>query len=120
MNEIVITDENLFHFNVGKNDNEESSIIYRDNGSFHTILLDRCAKNYHSLHAQSSRCVAERNILDFTITFFTSGIPTKIIFKKKYYTNLRYKKLLSGTREKRFHKLVALINECGFTTFDLS
>ena len=120
MTEIIISDEKKIHFNVGKNDNEESSIIYQDNGSLHSIVLNQCAENYHSLHEQSSRCVAKRNILDFSITFFTSGLPTKIIFEKKSYTNFRGHKLLNGTREKRFHKLVTLINDCGFSTYDLS
>ena len=121
MDERVISDDKIIHFNVGKNDNEESSIIYRDNGSLHTIVLNQCAENYHTLNAQSShRCVAERNILDFSITFFTAGVPTKIIFDKKAYTNFRGNRLLSGTRERRFHKLIALINDCGFTTYDLS
>lgn len=121
MDQIIISDEKINSFSRGKNDNEESSIIYRDKGSLHTIVLSQCAENYDSLHTQSShKCVAERNVLDFSITFFTSGVPTKIIFEKKTYTNLRGNKLLSGTRERRFHKLIALINDCGFTTYDLS
>lgn len=120
MNEIVIPDSSIIHFNIGNTVGKESSLIYYNNGKFHTIDLARCAENYHSLHSDSSLCVAERNILDYTITFFTAGYITKITFKKRFCYNFLHNKLLSGSRDKRFHELVKLINKCGYTTYDLT
>ena len=118
MNEIVISDNCLMHFNIGDTVNKESSLIYYSNGKGHTIDLACCAENYHSLHSGSGLCVAERNIVDHTITFYTSGMVTKIVFPKRFYFNFSGKKLLGGSRDKRFNTLVKLITKCGYTTYD--
>ncbi len=120
MNEIVIPDNYLWHFNIGDAINKESSLIYYKNGKRQTIDLARCAENYHTIHSGSNLCVAERNILDYSITFYTSGILTKICFTKRFCFNFLNNKLLSGSRNKRFHTLIKLINNCGYTTYDLS
>lgn len=120
MNEIIISDNYLRHINIGDAINKESSLIYYKNGKGHTIDLAICAENYYSLHSGLGLCVAERNILDHTITFYTSGIQTKICFTKRFCFNFLHNKLLSGSRDKRFHTLVKLINNCGYTTYDLS
>ncbi|MDE7168006.1 MAG: hypothetical protein K2O28_04075 [Clostridia bacterium] len=120
MAEIVIPDNHLSHINMGDTINKESSLIYESNGEIHTIDLARCAEDYHFLHSNSRKCVAETNILDYSITFYTSGVITKISFKKRIYFNFQHRKLLSGSRVKRFHELVKLINKCGYTTYDLT
>lgn len=120
MQEIIITDDKLTHFNIGNaNGNTESSLLYKSNGEFHTICLDQRAKNYQSIHMAASTCVAERDVTNFTITFYTSGLPTKIFFKKKIYFNIWHYKLLSGNRVERFNALTTLINECGYALYDL-
>lgn len=116
MNEIIVSDDKLLHFNTGHRDsNTESSLIYQKDGELHTIVLNQCAKNYRFLHAGTSDCVAERNTAEFTITFYTSGLLTKIVFKKRFYLNLWQNKLLRGNRTKRFQRLTDLIYKCGFT-----
>ncbi len=119
MDEIVITDDQLVHFNKGSSsDNSECSLLYGDN---HKIDLAQCARNYNEINSiTGSLCVAERNICEFTITFYTCGMLTKVYFKKRTYRNWLGKRLLSGDRTKRFHTLTKLILECGYTTYDMS
>ena len=119
---IVITDDRLFNFNHGKGDNEEKSLNYKDsNGILRSIVFDVCAKNFHDYSPNSNRnCVAERNIQDYSFTFYTSGVLTKVIFKKRYYFNLRFTKLFNGSRMTRFEKLRKMIEDTGYTSRDLS
>ena len=120
--EIIITDDKLIHFNFGRRDNEEKSLIYKDsNGILRSIVFDVCASNYQKYKPNSSgNCIAERNVQDFSFTFYTSGILTKVSFKKRYYSNFGYDKLLSGSRINRFEKLRKMIEETKYTTYDLS
>ena len=120
MNEIVISDAQIEHFNIGKKDNEESSIVYKYKDGLHWINLSECAMNFQALHPKANRCVAERDITNFSFTFFTSGIFTKIVFKKRFLTGLFNDKLLKGSRAQRFHAFSKMIDSCGYTTYDLS
>ena len=120
MNEIVISDNCLRHFNIGDTINKESSLIYYDHGQPHIIDMAKCAENYYSLHSGSGLCVAERNIVDQTITFYTCGMVAKVCFTKRFYFNFLQNKLLSSNRNKRFHRRIELINLCGYTTYDMS
>lgn len=120
MNEITITDDMLRHCNTGNADNIENSLIYKLNGEDHYIVLQRCAENYFLLKGGTGRCVAERNIGEYTFIFYTPGLMTKIKFKKRTVFNFSKRRLLRGNRSKRFHALQKLLIECGFTSYDLS
>lgn len=117
---INITDNKLIHFNFGRRDNEEKSLIYKDsNGIFRLIVFDVCANNYQKYNPNSNgNCIAEINVQDFSFTFYTSGILTRVMFKNKYYSNFSYNKLLSGSRINRFEKLRKMIEETGYTCQD--
>lgn len=93
---------------------EEILLISR-NMDIH-IRLEECAKNYAREHSiQMSRCVAERDITHLSFTFYT--IPkTRIAFKPHTLKGLIGKK--SGIS--RFIELQELINQCGYSSYDIS
>lgn len=119
--EILIDDFQIVAINKSKDDNFTDNIIYQDiHGRLHTIDFLTCANNYANNRKTSSRCVGERNVVEEYFLFYTSGMKTKVIFRKKYVFNLFGKKILYGTRNKRFNQLHHLINETKYTTYDLS
>ncbi len=122
MDFIVIPDTAIDAFNVGKRDNEASSILYRDaKGRCHEIDLETCAINYTAEHTNSSgKCVGERNISEWYFIFYTSGIKAKIVFQKRHVWDLFHSHRLRGSRADRFHALNNLIEKTSYTTFDLS
>ena len=122
MKYIVIPDTAIGAVNRGKQENESSHIIYRDkSGRGHSIDFDVCATNFKAEHdASSGNCIGERKIDECYFVFYTSGIKTKIVFKKFYVGNMFQYHLLSGSRTNRFLKLQKLINETRYTTLDLS
>ena len=85
MDFITVFDTDIFFVNGGKKENEDPSIIYKDKvGNLHEINFYTCALNYKKEHAQSSNdCIGERNITEYCFIFYTSGIKTKIAFKKQ-------------------------------------
>lgn len=84
-------------------------------------MKKKCANNYQKEKDNSiHRCVGERKIDEGYFLFYTSGLKTKIKFKKKYVFNLFGNKLLQGARDIRFMQLQRLINETKYTTYDLS
>ncbi len=122
MDFIIIPDTAIDAFNVGKRDNEASSILFRDaKGRSHEIYFETCAMNYTAEHTNSSgKCVGERNISEGYFIFYTSGIKTKIIFKKRHVRDLFHSHILRGSRTDRFHALNNLIQKTLYTTYDLS
>ena len=119
---IVITDDCIDFFNRGSDDTSKN-IIYRDeSGGLHEINLKACTENFAAENPNfSDKCVGERNILEWCYIFYTSGIKTKVVFKKRFVRNsLFIRRRLVGSKSKRFHELGGLINQVGFTTYDLS
>lgn len=84
MEYIVIPDTAIVAVNRGKQENESSSIVYRDkNGDLHSIDFETCAVNFEAEHKTSSgHCIGERKMDEWCFILFTSGIKTKIVFKK--------------------------------------
>ena len=122
MEYIVIPDTAIWAVNRGKQENEVSSIVYRDeNGELHSIDFDVCATNYKAEHESSSgNCIGERKMDKYCFVFYTSGIKTKIVFKKMHVSNLFRYHLLSGSKANRFLQLQKLIGETRYTIYDLS
>ena len=119
---IVIPDTAIRAVNRGKQENESSNIVYRDKkGKLHSIDFDVCATNYKLEHeSELDNCVGKRKIDENYFIFHTSGIKTKIVFKRMFVGNLFQYHLLIGSRVNRFLKLQKLINETRYTTLDLS
>lgn len=122
MDYIVIPDTAIWAVNHGKQENEASSIAYRDEkGELHSIDFDICATNFKAEHGTSScNCIGERKMDEYCFVFYTSGIKTKIVFKKMHVSNLFRYHLLSGSKSNRFLQLQKLIRETTYTTYDLS
>ena len=117
----VVYDHKIMFVNRSKKENEADSIVYSGaNGKWRIIELDACAKNYKDEHPKSTGlCVGERKIDEKYFIFYTSGIKTKVVFKKKHVFPIGMK-LLVGERDARFLKFQKLLNETKYTTRDLS
>lgn len=122
MEYIVIPDTAIWGVNRGKQENESSNIVYYDkSGIGHSIDFEACATNYKAEHESSSgNCIGERKMDKYCFVFYTSGIKTKIVFKKMHVSNLFRYHLLSGSKANRFLQLQKLISETRYTTYDLS
>ena len=119
---IVIPDTAIIAVNCGRQENEASSIIYRDKrDKWHTIDFETCALNYKAEYKNSSgKCIGERKMDECYFVFYTSGIKTKVVFEKMYVRNhfwrYRFCRLDKGSR---FLELRYLINKSNYTTYDL-
>ena len=122
MEYIVIPDTAIIAVNRGKQENESSNIVYRDeNRELHSIDFETCAVNYMAKRSNSSgRCIGERKQDECYFVFYTSGIKTKVVFEKMYVGNILRYHLLSGSKVFRFLALRNLINKTKYTTYDLS
>ena len=122
MEYIVIPDTAIWAVNRGKQENESSNIIYRDkSGRGHSIDFDVCATNFRAEHeASSGNCIGERKMDEYYFVFYTSGVKTKIVFKKMHIGNVFRYHRLSGSKATRFLELQKLIDETRYTTHDLS
>lgn len=122
MEYIAIPDTAICAVNRDKNENESSNIVYRDEkGDLHSIDFDVCASNYKEEHKASlDNYIGERKMDEYYFVFYTSGIKTKIVFKKIHVGNLFHHHLLSGSKANRFLQLQKLISETRYTTYDLS
>ena len=111
MEHIVILDTAIRAVNRGKQENESSNIVYQDkSGKLHSIDFDVCATNYKIEHkSESENCIGKRKMDEYYFIFYTSGIKTKIVFKKFYVGNMFQYHLLSGSRTNRFLKLQKII-----------
>ena len=120
--ENIISDTKIFHINRSKAENVADSIMYYDkHGKPQQIDLDICAENYPKEHNRASAiCVGERDITKGYFLLYTSGIKTRIVFKRKYVWNFGKFHLLSGSKNKRFLKLQSLLQQTKYTTRDLS
>ena len=120
-NMITIYDHQIFHVNRSKAENEADSLIYKDkNGVLHQIDFEICAKNYFEANfSTGGRCIGERNIEQGYFLLYTSGMQTKIVFKRLFVFPVQ-NCLLFGDRLTRFLKLQNLISESKYTTFDLT
>ncbi|MBE6649551.1 MAG: hypothetical protein E7614_08565 [Ruminococcaceae bacterium] len=122
MDFIIVEDTDIVAINRGKKENESCGIVYCDKyGQLHSIDFEACSSNFNSEHNRASNfCVGERKIDEFYFVFYTSGIRTKVVFKKHYVTNLFRYHLLKGEKKERFHSLQKLICETKYITYDLS
>ncbi len=107
---------------VAVNCSEKGSLVYRDNsGRLHQIDFDSCADHYKRSHeGASDRCIGQRNVSEHCFILYTSGIKTRILFKKKYVFHFLKHRLLFGGRAVRFFQLQRLIERSKYTTFDRS
>ena len=98
MEYIVIPDTASIAVNRAKKKNESGSMVYRDEkGDLHSIDFDVCAANFNAEHESSSgNCIGERKMDKYCFVFYTSGIKTKIVFKKMHVGNLFRHHLLIG------------------------
>ena len=119
---VVIPDTAIIAVNRGKQENESSNIVYRDkSGRLHSIDFDTCSINYKAEHKDSSgNCIGERKADKNYFVFYTSGIKTKVVFKKLYVVNMLCYHRLTGSKTARFLALQNLINETKYATYDLS
>jgi len=122
MEYIVIPDTAITAINRGIRANESSNIVFRDQkGEMHSIDFEVCAANFNAEHESSSgNCIGERKLDEYYFVFYTSGIKTKVVFKKIYVANLFRHHLLSGSKAERFLKLQKQIRETKYSTYDLS
>ena len=122
MEYVVIPDTAIFAINIGRQDNESSNIVYRDeSGRLHSIDFDACSINYKAEHKDSSgNCIGERKADENYFIFYTSSIKTKVVFRKLHVGNILCYHRLTGSKTARFLSLQNLINETKYTTYDLS
>lgn len=80
------------------------------------IRFEECAKNYADENSlKNSKCVATRDITKLTFTFYTSP-KIDVVFKRRFF-----KDLFSGkSAVRKFLNLQKAINQCGYTSYDLS
>ena len=123
-NIIEVLDTDIKHINKGREEALENSLIYRDkSGEMHTIDFAKCANNFQiDNNVSSTNCIGERNIVEGYFLFYTSGIKTRVVFKKIYVWKPRKQYLfLKGTRNSRFLQLQNIItDETKYTTYDMT
>ena len=86
------------------------------NGVF--IDFSACAKNFKEANPQSSgKCVREREITDWSFTFYTDPKPIMIKFLPR---NKLIEFFSPNDTLKRFHSLQNKITAFGYTTYDLT
>jgi hypothetical protein len=121
-NVILVADTKIFAVNGNKSENFADSILYYDEkGELHSIDLAVCAKNYQQEYKlDSTTCIGERDIVEGYFLLYTSGVKTKIVFKRRFVCNLRSFYLLGGSKKDRFLKLQSLLQQTKYTTRDMS
>ena len=119
MDEILVFDHQIISI-YGNKKNSCAGIVYKDKAGFHKIDFADCANNYSLLHPSSGICIGERHIEDFYFLIYTSGVPTKIVFKKKRIFGFFGGSYFIGLRSQRFQELRKLILEANYTTYDLT
>ncbi len=121
MVEKTVYDHQIRHINRDNKENNSCFIVYEDNEGLHTIDLNSCADNYRTETKRGSRtCVGERNSMQWYFLLYTSGVKTKIVFKKTFIFNLSGKYLFSGSRESRFSQVRKILTDAKYTTFDIT
>ena len=119
MGEVVVCDNQIIS-TYGNEKYRCDGIVYKDKAGFHKIDFADCANNYSLLHPSSGICIGERNIDEFFFLIYTSGDPTKIVFKKKRIFGFFGGSYFIGLRSQRFYNLQKLILEADYTTYDLT
>ena len=118
---VIVDDTDLIAINRSKKDNESDAILYKDNkGNLHTIELEVCADNDSSITGHGNSFVGERKIDEHSVVLYTSGILTKIVFRKFFVARPTHFISLSGTRDSRFLRFISLLDETKYRTRDLS
>ena len=113
---IKVYDHNIIAIN-----QTDSTIIVRAKNDVHTIDLKICADNFKKEYGDSNgKCVGDRNAQSKYFCFNTSGIKTKIYFKRYYICKLFGGKVLFGKRMQRFHQLQKIIAQLGYRTYDMT
>ena len=85
----------------------------------HSIDLAICASNFSRFSPRSSTCVGERNAVEYSYKFSTTGFDTKIYFEAKHVRNKK-KHVFTGNRYTRFRDFDLLLNTMHYTTYDIS
>ncbi len=86
------------------------------NGVF--IDFSVCAENFKKANPKSSgKCVGEREITDWSFTFYANPKPIMIIFTPR---NKLIEFFSVNDTIKRFHSLQRKINDFGYTTYDMT
>ena len=117
--EVIIYDHQILSI-YGNEKDSCDGIVYKDKAGLHKIDFAICANNYCVRHPSASgNCIGERNIEDFYFLIYTSGVPTKIVFKKKRIFGFFGGSYFIGLRSQRFQELRKLILEANYTTYDL-
>lgn len=116
--ERILYDDQIVAINRSKAENHSDSIVYKDKNGGGSIDLHTCAINYQQEHKTDHiRCIGERHAEKGYFLLYTSGIKTKILFKKSIVFGNHF---LHGTRRRRFLQLQKMILETKYTTYDLS
>lgn len=118
--EIIVYDHQICVVNGNKVSNFAASLVYKTKDGLHEINFEECTKNFQEKYSSSSgNCIGERNMEANYFLLFTNGIQTKIFFKKAFVFPIQ-NCLLYGTKQNRFFKLQALIEQTKYTTRDLT
>ena len=118
--EIIVYDHQIIAVNRNQLENFSNSLIYKSKDGLHQIDFEECSKNFQDLYqASSGRCIGERNIEKEYFLLYTSGIHTKIVFKKAFVFRFQ-NYLLNGSKQQRFLELQKLIAQTKYTTYDLT
>lgn len=96
-------------------------VIYEDNDGLHKINLDVCSENFNEEYGKSSgTCVGVRNIEKSWFILYTSGVKTKIIFKRSFVFGFSARVLLYGTKTSRFLQFKQKLLDANYTTLDMT
>ncbi len=119
--EVIVCDHQILAINRNKKDNCADSIVYKDKDGLHQIDLATCAKNYHAQNPSSSgKCIGDRNVVEFYFLIYTSGVPTKIVFKKTLIWTFWGSSLFTGSKLQRFEQFRRILSETKYTTYDVT
>lgn len=80
------------------------------------INFKECVYNFNQIYGGSGKCIGERNITEFSFTFYTSPKPIIIKFIQKN----RFKFVTKNNTISRFHSLQKQIEGYGYSTRDMS
>ena len=86
------------------------------NGMF--IDFSDCAEKFKAVNPQSSgKCVGERDVTDWSFTFYADPKPIMIKFLPR---NKLIEFISPNNTQRRFHSLQFKINDSGYVTYDMT
>ncbi len=88
-----------------------------DLGELGFIDFQECTNNFNQVNNVADKCVGERDILDYSFTFYTSPKPTMIKFMPK---NKLLEFFSKENTSSRFHKLQKQIVQYGYSSYDMT